>query len=134
MLSNLLDRLRGPVVKVKWNVGELEHRTVMRLVESLAAYFLKFGLGIVHINNHLDSIDYFARESADFYHHAGTTRMSDTPSSGIVDKECRVHGIENLYVNGSSVMPTSGAANPTFTIIALSIRLSGHLKSQFGLR
>ena len=133
MLSNSLDRLHVPVVKVKWNVGELEHRTVMRVVESLPAYFLKFGLGTVHINNHLDSIDYFAKESSDSYHHAGTTRMSDTPSSGVVDKDCRVHGIENLYVNGSSVMPTSGAANPTFTIIALALRLSDHLKNKFGL-
>jgi hypothetical protein len=55
---------------VKWNVGELEHRTVMCLVETLAAHFLKFGLGTIYINNHLDSIDYFAKESADFYHHA----------------------------------------------------------------
>jgi choline dehydrogenase-like flavoprotein len=134
MLSNSLDQLSVPAVEVKWNVGELEHRTVMCLVETLGAYFLKFGLGTIHINNYLDSIDYFAKVSADFYHHAGTTRMSDTPSSGVVDKDCRVHGIENLYVNGSSVMPTSGAANPTFTIIALAIRLSGHLKNRFGLR
>jgi choline dehydrogenase-like flavoprotein len=133
MLSNSLDRLRVPVVKVKWNIGELEHRTMMRVVESLPAYFLKFGLGTVHINHHLDSIDYFAGETSDSCHHAGTTRMSDTPSSGVVDKDCRVHGIENLYVNGSSVMPTSGSANPTFTIVALAIRLSGHLKTQFGL-
>jgi choline dehydrogenase-like flavoprotein len=134
MLSSSLDQLRVPVAEVKWNIGELEHRTVMCLVESLAAYFLKSGLGTVQINNQLDSIDYFARESTDFYHHSGTTRMSDTPSSGVVDKDCRVHGIENLYVNGSSVMPTSGAANPTFTIVTLAIRLSGHLKNQFALR
>jgi hypothetical protein len=95
MLSKSLDRLLVPVVKVKWNIGELEHRTMMRLVESLAAYFLKFGLGTVHIKDHPGFIDYFARESADFYHHAGTTRMSDTPSSGVWTKtaECTVSKI-----------------------------------------
>ena len=52
-------------------------------------------------------------------HHLGTTRMSDDPHQGVVDRECRVHGVENLYVAGSSVFPTGGWAFPTFTIIAL---------------
>ena len=60
-------------------------------------------------------------------HQMGTTRMSDTPSKGVVDKEGRVHGVENLYVAGSSVFPTSGAANPTLTIVALAIRMGDTL-------
>ncbi|NND72896.1 MAG: GMC family oxidoreductase [Rhodothermales bacterium] len=61
------------------------------------------------------------------YHHMGTTRMSSGPESGVVDKNCKVHGMENLFVAGSSVFPTSGYANPTFTIGALSLRLANHL-------
>ena len=63
-------------------------------------------------------------------HHLGTTRMSDDPHQGVVDRECRVHGVENLYVAGSSVFPTGGWAFPTFTIIALSLRLAEHLRSR----
>ncbi len=57
-------------------------------------------------------------------HHMGTTRMADDPREGVVDKHCRVHGIDNLHVAGSSVFPTGGWAFPTFTIVALSQRLA----------
>ena len=62
------------------------------------------------------------------YHHMGTTRMSTNPSQGVVNENCQVHGISNLYVAGSSVFPTSGLSNPTLTLIALAIRLADHLK------
>jgi choline dehydrogenase-like flavoprotein len=61
-------------------------------------------------------------------HHMGTTRMSESPASGVVDPNGRVHGVANLYVAGSSAFPTGGYANPTFTVIALALRLADHLK------
>ncbi|MBV9992140.1 MAG: GMC family oxidoreductase [Alphaproteobacteria bacterium] len=60
-------------------------------------------------------------------HHIGITRMSDDPKQGVVDKNLKVHSLHNLYVAGSSVFPTAGISNPTFTIITLSIRLAEHL-------
>ena len=60
-------------------------------------------------------------------HHMGATRMSARPEDGFVDIDCRVHGVDNLYIAGSSVFPTSGYANPTLTIIALAARLGDHL-------
>ena len=60
-------------------------------------------------------------------HHIGTTRMSSDPTKGVVDANPRVHSLANLYVAGSSVFPTAGISNPTFTIVALSIRLAEHL-------
>jgi choline dehydrogenase-like flavoprotein len=57
-------------------------------------------------------------------HHIGTTRMAD---DGVVDPDCRVHGIENLFVAGSSVFPTGGYVNPTLTIVALALRLADHI-------
>jgi choline dehydrogenase-like flavoprotein len=57
----------------------------------------------------------------------GTTRMSDKPSEGVVDRDCVVHGVSNLYVAGSSVFPTGGMANPTFTIVALALRMAEHI-------
>ena len=62
-------------------------------------------------------------------HHLGTTRMSDDPATGVVDRHCKVHGIDNLYVVGSSVFPAAGWAFPTFTIVALSLRLAERLRT-----
>jgi choline dehydrogenase-like flavoprotein len=56
------------------------------------------------------------------YHHMGTTRMADDPRHGVTDGHGKVHGIDNLYVAGSSLFPTGGWANPTLTILALSLR------------
>ena len=61
-------------------------------------------------------------------HHMGTTRMHIDPKQGVVDQNCRVHGVSNLFIAGSSVFPTGGQANPTLTIIALAIRLADRVK------
>ena len=63
-------------------------------------------------------------------HHIGTTRMSASPSSGVVDPQCRVHGVANLYVAGSSVFPTGGWAFPTLTIVALALRVADSLRQR----
>jgi choline dehydrogenase-like flavoprotein len=67
-------------------------------------------------------------------HHMGATRMSVDPCEGVVDAQCRVHGVDNLYVAGCSVFPTSGIANPTLTLIALAMRMSDRLKRDLGVR
>jgi choline dehydrogenase-like flavoprotein len=59
----------------------------------------------------------------------GTTRMSEDPANGVVDSNCRVHGVKNLFVAGSSVFPSVGFSNPTLTIIALACRLADHLNN-----
>jgi choline dehydrogenase-like flavoprotein len=63
-----------------------------------------------------------------FSHHTGTTRMSADAARGVVDADCRVHGIDNLFVCGCSVFPTVGIAPPTLTIVALALRLADHLR------
>ena len=60
-------------------------------------------------------------------HHMCTTRMSDSPRTGVVDRDCCVHGMDNLYLGGSSVFATGGFANPTYTIVQLALRLADHL-------
>jgi choline dehydrogenase-like flavoprotein len=65
-------------------------------------------------------------------HHMGTTRMSADPRRGVVDEHCRVHGIVNLHVAGSSVFPTAGAGTPTLTILALALRLADRIGATRG--
>jgi hypothetical protein len=64
------------------------------------------------------------------WHHMGTTRMHDSPKQGVVDRHCRIHGMSNSYIAGSSVFPTAGANFPTFTLVALSLRLADHIAKQ----
>ena len=66
-------------------------------------------------------------------HHMGTTRMHDDPRVGVVDANLKCHDADNLYITGSSVFPTSGIANPTLTLLALTLRLSDHLKDRLGV-
>jgi choline dehydrogenase-like flavoprotein len=61
-------------------------------------------------------------------HHMGTTRMHEDAKQGVVDANSQVHGIANLFIAGSSVFPTYGASNPTFNLVALTLRLADHLK------
>ena len=58
----------------------------------------------------------------------GTTRMHKNPKQGVVDENCRVHDIQNLFIAGPSVFPTCGYANPVLTTVALAIRLADHIK------
>ena len=53
--------------------------------------------------------------------------MAESPATGIVDRNCKVFGIANLYIGGSSVFSTGGHANPTYTIVQLAMRLGDHL-------
>jgi choline dehydrogenase-like flavoprotein len=64
------------------------------------------------------------------WHHMGTTRMHVDSAKGVVDRNCLIHGMSNLFISGPSVFPTGGYANPVLTIVALSIRLADHLKEQ----
>lgn len=60
-------------------------------------------------------------------HFIGSTRMGEDPARSVCDADCRVHGTGNLYLAGSSVFAAAGAANPTYTIVALALRLADHL-------
>lgn len=63
-------------------------------------------------------------------HHIGTARMATSVRQGVVDVNCAVFGVPNLYVASSAVFPTSGHANPTLTIVAMAVRLAKHLRQQ----
>ncbi len=76
----------------------------------------------------LDAVDYENFPIGVGFHHMCTTRMSADPRRGVVDADCRVYGVDNLWVAGSSVFATPGVATPTFTIVALAVRLADRLR------
>ncbi len=65
-------------------------------------------------------------------HPMGSTRMSTDPADGVVDPQLRVHDTANVYVSASSVFPTAGYQNPTFTVCALSARLAHNFIGEAG--
>jgi choline dehydrogenase-like flavoprotein len=123
------DRLGLPVVRVDWRISESDRLGLDRLRRALATAVEGKGLGVLIEDPSADEAGW-PRSMEGGKHHMGTTRMHADPKQGVVDPDCRVHGIANLYVAGSSVFPTSGYANPSFTIVALALRLADHLKTR----
>jgi choline dehydrogenase-like flavoprotein len=129
MLSSERDRFGVPRAKVDWRVSDLDRRTIQAMSRSVGQEFQRLGLAdYAELEWVAEPGSPMAGRLNDAFHHAGTTRMSTSPHDGVVDINCGVHGVRGLYVAGSSVFPTSGYANPTLTILALSIRLADHLK------
>ena len=123
------DRLgcRRPVLR--WRLSPIDKSTAHRAHAILGEELARSGVG--HMTSLMGSeADPWPASVRGARHHMGTTRMHDDPRRGVVDADCRVHGIANLYVAGSSVFPTSGAANPTLTIVALALRLARHLQKR----
>lgn len=127
MLSEELDLFGQNKVICDWRLGETELRTAHRAAELVAEEIGRLGIGRSW-SALLSTPDEWPRTQPG-KHHVGTTRMSDSPATGVVNTDCRMHSVDNLYVASSSVFPTEGQAAPTLTIVALSIRLADKLKS-----
>lgn len=125
-LSTERDRLGMRRVKVRWHLGSLVKRTFDRTFEILGEELRRAGIAEVSLDAPLRDRDWPGHLEGT-WHHMGTTRMHDSPRHGVVDRECRVHGMTNLYAAGSSVFPTAGANFPTFTLVALALRLADQI-------
>jgi choline dehydrogenase-like flavoprotein len=109
---------------IDWDVDE----DAPRITQAVRQYFERFwarnGLNqIATLEFDKDALGW-DRNVYDIYHPAGTTRMAADPADGVVDVNLKVHGTRNAYVAGTSVFPSLGAANPTFTAMALALRLA----------
>ncbi len=130
LLSRELDSLGQPKVMLDWKLTpSLEGTTIRRALRLFAAEMGRLGLGRIHMDISEDG-DAWAADVIGSFHHIGTTRMHRDERKGVVDENCRVHGLSNLYVAGSSVFPTAGQANPTLTLIALALRLGDRITEQ----
>ncbi len=65
-------------------------------------------------------------------HQSGTLRFGRDPSSSVLDTHCRAHDLDNLYACDSSFFPSSGAVNPSLTIMANALRVGDHLLERTG--
>jgi choline dehydrogenase-like flavoprotein len=125
-LGDDADALGVPRVQLEWRLGAQDKRSARLAGELLARALGAAGLGRLQLL--LSDDDHvWPEELSGGRHHMGTTRMHDDPRQGVVDAHCRVHGLLNLHVAGSSVFPTAGAASPTLTAVALALRLADHL-------
>ena len=128
------DALGMPKARLNWATTELDKHSVAATMRGLDRELRRLGLASVTpspwLNDQATPWEFdplISKNPIAGYHHMGTTRMSTDASQGVVDADGKVHGIGNLYVAGSSVFPTGGWANPTLTILALSLRLADHL-------
>lgn len=136
-LARDVDALGMPLAELDWRFSELDKHSVKVMMQEFATQLEQMGIGRFDPAPWLDEAttlwttdSLISAHAKGGYHHMGTTRMSGSSRAGVVDANCRVHGVNNLYVAGSSVFATSGWANPTLGIMALSLRLADHLAHQ----
>ena len=121
-LSDERDSLGVNRPRLTWRLTSRVERTLVRAQQILAEELEQIGAG---------NLEFDSRGDLHWCcHHIGTTRMSTDTRHGVVNADCRVHGVQNLYVAGSSVFPTAGSDMPTFTIVALAIRLADHVRTR----
>ncbi len=131
-LGNKKDALGVPRANLHWVLTSLEKRSIRKMYELIGRQ-----TGIAEIGR-VKLMDYLLEKNDASWpkftgagmHHMGTTRMHNDPKKGVVDSNCKVHNIDNLFIAGSSCFTTAGAANPTLTLVALSLRLSDYLKEK----
>ena len=127
-LGGARDRLGMPRLRVDLRYSDIDVRSVVAGHDVIDRNLRAAGIG--RLEHHFPEAERAAQvreQMTDGYHQIGTTRMAADAKRGVVDADCRVYGTPNLFVAGSAVFPTSGQANPTLLITALSARLAAHL-------
>lgn len=127
-LDTKLDRFGIPKPILKWKKNTIDRKTIVKTLEKFNHWLLDIDGGRIKLDDWImNENNYPDNDLIAGCHHMGGTRMHENPRFGVVDKNCRVYGSENLYMAGSSVFTTGGHNNPTLPIIQLSLRLANHL-------
>jgi len=123
------DRFGMAHSKLQYRKSPLDRHTITKFGMAYTTWLVENDIARVKIDPWLldPSLPYPDNDSFGGWHHMGGTRMADTVAKGVVDQNLRVFGTDNLFVAGSSVFPSSGHANPTLSILQLSLRLADHL-------
>jgi choline dehydrogenase-like flavoprotein len=129
-LRDAADETSFPGLEVDFRYSGDDALSVIRSHELLDQALRRDRLGYLEYRHPPDQrFSAVLAQASDGYHQVGTTRMGSSPRLGVVDRDCRVYGMDNLYLASSSVFPTTGSANPTFPTVALALRLADHLAS-----
>lgn len=130
-LSHEADRLGRRRLTINLRFSPADVDGIIQAHAHWDRYLRKLGVGRLEYL-HQDLNQAIEQRLGGGFHQMGTTRMSTSPSDGVVDQNLAVHGIPNLYLVSSSVFVTSGQANSTFMIVVLALRLADHLARQLG--
>jgi choline dehydrogenase-like flavoprotein len=128
-LTDTKDDLGMPRVGVDWRYSKEDIETVRLTLRKLATEWKTSGVADFEFDEGALEED-LLRFGAYGGHHVGTARMGTDPLISVVDSNCKVHGVGNLYIASAAVFTTSSQANPTFTVVALAVRLAHHLRAQ----
>jgi choline dehydrogenase-like flavoprotein len=129
-LSDRRDYFGMRIPRIDWRVSEDEARAIRRITELMVEQLSRMGLEPPALEDWVRDGAMFPQTVRDIAHPTGTTRMAHDPARGVVDAQCQVHGVNGLFIGGSSVFPTAGHANPTQMIVALALRLADTLKGR----
>ncbi|MBR7619210.1 GMC family oxidoreductase [Phenylobacterium sp. 20VBR1] len=130
-LSDQRDALGMRRLRADWRTTPLDIESLQRAYGLLSEELTRTGTGALRYNPAAVAQAALS-EGAYGGHHLGAARMAANPKDGVVDPDCRVHGTPNLFIASSAVFPTSSQANPTLTILALSLRIADQLKLDLG--
>jgi hypothetical protein len=137
--SNMVRLKNGPgecpnaPLKVDYSFRPQDTESVVKSHDLLDRWLRRNRLGYLeYLCPPEDRRDLVLGQAIDGYHQIGLTRMSPGGREGVVDADCRVHDVGNLFVAGSSVFPTAGQANPTLPAVAVAMRLGDHLAKMPG--
>ena len=121
------DRFGIPRTELHFRKSERDLFTLRETLLKLNEYLVDSNRGRLKLHDWVLGNASFSDLPLGGNHHMGGTRMATNVSKGVVDSNCKVFGLENLSIAGSSVFPSGGHANPTLTIVQLSLRLAQHL-------
>lgn len=129
-LTDEKDALGIPRAHFTWSLTEIDRKTIKVATQNLGNEIGRLSKGRMRLLSWLAEGEEWGTDLEGGYHHMGGTRMSEACENGVVDINCKVHTMDNLYVAGSSTFTTGSYANPTLTLIALAVRLAAHLKDE----
>jgi hypothetical protein len=130
-LGEKCDQLGMPLVDMDWRIDGREIESLATTAELVAEYLEKEQIASVRLDASLARRDPgLTKQFGDYYHQMGMARMASSPAGGVVDRDLKMFGTRNLYVAGAAVYPSTGFANPTFTAIALGLRLANAIRTE----
>jgi choline dehydrogenase-like flavoprotein len=122
------DILGVPMVELHFDLQEADYHNLNRGQELVTSEVAALGWG--RFSPPTLTPDFIRDNILGVWHNMGTTKMADSPKAGVVDRNLRVHGTDNLYVASCSVFPSATTCWPTIHLLALTLRLADHLSAE----